>query len=122
MKKILSTVLVLMSSVIVCVAQERKLELTDVRNDVGTIYVMMEKGGETPVYLMAKAVAGTTVIALPEMKTGEWLVSVLHDENENRNMDFTEDKKAKEGFARMPVQIKEGEAKNLSVRMIYLTE
>ncbi len=122
MKTILCTVLVLVNSVLVSVAQERKLELTEVRNDVGTIYVMMEKGGETTVYLMAKAVAGTTVIALPEMKTGEWLVSVLHDENENRNMDFTEDKKAKEGFARMPVQIKEGEAKNVSVRMIYLTE
>lgn len=122
MKTILCTVLMLVNSVLVSVAQERKLELTEVRNDVGTIYVMMEKGGETTVYLMAKAVAGTTVIALPEMKTGEWLVSVLHDENENRNMDFTEDKKAKEGFARMPVQIKEGEAKNVSVRMIYLTE
>ncbi len=120
MKKILCTAIMAMGMTTVALAQEAKLEISEVQNDKGMVYIMLEKQGEKTVYLSAKPATGSVTVALPQMTAGEWLASVIHDENDNKTMDYTPEGKPKEGFARMKVAIDTAKAEKVQVTLTYM--
>lgn len=102
--------------------QDVKLEISQVRNDKGMIYVMVKSAqGAPPIYLSAKPSSnGRAWIQMPSMKEGEWEVFILHDENDNKQMDYREGVPM-EGFAKMKVAIDNTDKQVVKVDMTYCT-
>lgn len=93
------------------------VKVSNIRGEAGTILVMAQSGKEDkPVYGMAKPEKGEATITLENVEWEEFDISVFHDENGNYQMDFTDDKRPAEGFARKNFKTqKEGETVKLKL-------
>lgn len=97
-----------------------KLEISRVRNNKGMIYVMVKSAqGAPPIYLSVKPSSdGRAWIQMPSMKEGEWEVFILHDENDNKQMDYREGVPM-EGYAKMKIAIDNTDKQVVKVDMTY---
>ena len=76
------------------------VKVSNIRGEKGNILVMAQAGKETkPVYSMAKPENGEAIIKLENVEWDQFDLSVFHDENDNHQMDFTDDKKPAEGYS-----------------------
>lgn len=100
-------------------AQERTLTVQGIQKAEGNICVMVEISGQPNLYFMEKAQEGSITFTFPEMKGEACVISVLHDENANRQMDYDEQMMPKEGYAREKFSLKEGDVRSFSVVMTY---
>lgn len=95
------------------------VEITRVRNDQGNVLVMARAGKETkPVYGMAKAQKGKLTIRLESVVWEKFDLSIIHDENENWQMDLLEGKGPAEGYALKSCEAR-GEETTIKVRLYY---
>lgn len=76
------------------------VKITNIRGTKGNVLVMAQAGKDsTPVYGMGKPENGEVTVKLENVEWEEFDISVFHDENENHQMDFTDDKRPAEGYA-----------------------
>lgn len=76
------------------------VKISNIRGEKGNILVMAQSGKESkPVYGMAKPNNGEVTVKLENIEWEQFDLSVVHDENGNYQMDFTEDKRPAEGYA-----------------------
>ena len=76
------------------------VKVNNLRGTKGNVLVMAQAGKDSkPVYGMAKPENGEATIKLENVEWEEFDISIFHDENENRQMDFTDDKRPAEGYA-----------------------
>lgn len=102
-KSFLFQVSMLLSLLFVCGYAEARtviVEVSNVRGEQGKVLVMAQGGKDTePVYGMASPEKGKAVIRLENVNWEKFTISVFHDENENKQMDMTEEKRPMEGYA-----------------------
>lgn len=97
------------------------VKVSNIQGEKGTILVMALQGKESkPVYGMAKVEKRTAVIKLENVEWDEFDLSVIHDENDNWKMDFSEDKKPAEGYAMKSCKPKQ-EEETVSLKLYYPT-
>lgn len=95
------------------------VEITQVRNDQGNVLVMAQAGKDTePIYGMAKAQKGQLTIRLESVVWEKFDLSIIHDENENWQMDLREGKGPAEGYA-LKSCVTKGEETTIKVRLYY---
>ena len=95
------------------------VEITQVRNDQGNVLVMAQAGKDTePIYGMAKAQKGQLTIRLESVVWEKFDLSIVHDENENWQMDLRDGKGPAEGYA-LKSCVTKGEETTIKVRLYY---
>ena len=95
------------------------VEITQVRNDQGNVLVMAQAGKDTePIYGMAKAQKGQLTIRLESVVWEKFDLSIIHDENENWQMDLRDGKGPAEGYA-LKSCVTKGEETTIKVRLYY---
>ena len=95
------------------------MEITQVRNDQGNVLVMAQAGKDTePIYGMAKAQKGQLTIRLESVVWEKFDLSIVHDENENWQMDLRDGKGPAEGYA-LKSCVTKGEETTIKVRLYY---
>ena len=76
------------------------VKISNIQGEKGSILVMAQSGKESkPVYGMAKPNNGEVTVKLENIEWEQFELSVVHDENSNFQMDFTDDKRPAEGYA-----------------------
>lgn len=97
------------------------VKVSNIRGEAGTILVMAQSGKEDkPVYGMAKLEKGEATITLENVEWEQFDISVFHDENGNYQMDFTDDKRPAEGFARKNCKTQK-EEETVKLKLYYPT-
>lgn len=97
------------------------VKVSNIRGETGAILVMAQSGKERkPVYGMAKPEKGEAVITLEDIGWEQFDLSVVHDENGNYQMDFTDYKRPAEGFARKHCKVQK-EEETVKLRLYYPT-
>lgn len=97
------------------------VKVSNIRGEAGTIMVMAQSGKDSkPVYGMAKPEKGEATITLENVEWDQFDISVFHDENGNYQMDFTEDKRPAEGFARKNCKTQK-EEETVKLKLYYPT-
>lgn len=97
------------------------VKVSNIRGEAGTILVMAQLGEESkPVYGMAKPEKGEATITLENVEWEQFDISVFHDENGNYQMDFTDDKRPAEGFARKNCKTQK-EEETVKLKLYYPT-
>lgn len=100
MKRII--LLSLLAMISICSQIEARtiiVKISNIRGEKGNILVMAQSGKESkPVYGMAKPNNGEVTVNLENIEWEQFDLSVVHDENDNFQMDFTEDKRPAEGY------------------------
>ena len=106
MKKIISVLFLLTSCILVGFAQNASIEVTvkNIKFQRGSIRIGLFNSQEnfmkTPVLGKVVKATGTEVTVLFEnLPTGDYAISVIHDENENGELDSNKMGIPKEGFA-----------------------
>lgn len=95
------------------------VEITQVQNDQGNVLVMAQAGKDTePIYGMAKARKGQLTIRLESVVWEKFDLSIVHDENENWQMDLRDGKGSAEGYA-LKSCVTKGEETTIKVRLYY---
>lgn len=80
-----------------------KVNLDNVLNDNGTLLVSLHSNetfmkGPGIIDLQEKAVKGTVTLTFENVKPGTYAIMVLHDENDNKRMDFEANGMPKESY------------------------
>lgn len=100
-------------------AETITIKLTNVRSNKGSVLVMCQPANEgEPVYGMSKAQKGTTTVILENLIPGDYNISVMHDENENMQMDLDEDQRPQEAYAMKKLKANE-EDQEISLKFFY---
>ena len=101
------------------------VKLQGVRDQKGKIMLMaerkvkdQEKTKSKPILMMCDAVKGEVDVTLTNVVDGEYLISVFHDENGNRQMDTDEQGRPLEGYARKAVVL-DSKTSEVKMKMYY---
>lgn len=102
-------------------AHRLTVRIDNVRNNSGNILLMaVPKTGE-PAYAMTEAAAGVVTLTIDGMDADTAELSVMHDENGNRDLDRGEQGIPAEGYALKRVRLA-GEKTEVTLRLIYPQE
>lgn len=97
------------------------IKVSNIRGEAGTILVMAQSGEDSkPIYGMAKPEKGEATITLENVEWEQFDISIFHDENGNFQLDFTDDKRPTEGFARKNCKTQK-EEEIIKLKLFYPT-
>lgn len=97
------------------------VKISNIRGEKGMILIMAQSGKESkPVYGMAKPENGEVTVKLENVEWEQFDLSVFHDENDNHQLDFTDDKRPSEGYARKNCKTQK-EEETIKLKLYYPT-
>ncbi|MCH4211399.1 MAG: DUF2141 domain-containing protein [Prevotella sp.] len=125
MKKRLLMIVIAFTCMTFANARNVVVKLQGVRDQKGKIMLMAErkvkdpqKTKSKPILMMCDAVKGEVDVTLTNVVDGEYLISVFHDENGNRQMDTDEQGRPLEGYARKAVVL-DSKTSEVKMKMYY---
>lgn len=123
MKKFILTAFLAITTFGCIQAQTVKVIVSGIRNNDGKVLIMMQSDPQSqPLQNMKTAIKDTCSFIFPHVQTGNYKISVFHDENGNFQIDKDEKGIPTEGFAIKNAQIHvdaDHDTQTITIKLFY---